>query len=51
MFDEGMEGGYFLKRPDGSVWQVGYVAAGHGNRRLYQPGGKEMVSEETRSIG
>ena len=21
MFDEGMEGGYFLKRPDGSVWQ------------------------------
>ncbi|KAF8903037.1 glycosyl hydrolases family 31-domain-containing protein [Mucidula mucida] len=28
IFDEGVEGGYFIKRPDGSVWQWDYWQAG-----------------------
>lgn len=28
LFDEGMEGGYFIKRPDGSVWQFDEWQAG-----------------------
>ena len=48
LFGEAMEGGYLIRRRDGSVWQTDLWQAGrHGNRGLYQSGGLYMVSGET----
>ena len=37
MFDEGMAGGYLVKRPDGDVWQWDMWQPGMGAGRLHQP--------------
>ena len=46
LFDEGMANGYLLKRPDGSVWAMGYVAGRHGPGGLHQPGGVRVVRRQ-----
>ena len=43
LFAEGAAGGYLLRKPDGDVWQTDKWQAGHGHRRLHQPGRPRVV--------
>jgi alpha-D-xyloside xylohydrolase len=50
LFDEGMEGGYLVKRPDGSVWQWDRWQAGMGLVDFTNPGACRWYGDKLRAL-
>jgi alpha-D-xyloside xylohydrolase len=50
LFDEGMAGGYLLKRPDGSVWQWDKWQAGMGLVDFTNPAARRWFSDKLRAL-
>lgn len=50
LFEEGMRGGYLLKRPDGSVWQTDLWQAGMGIVDFTNPAACEWFREHLRRL-
>ena len=50
LFDEGKKGGYFLKRPDGSVWQWDLWQAGNAIVDFTNPAAREWFKSKLRPL-
>jgi len=50
LFDEGMEGGYLLKKPDGSVWQTDKWQSGMGIVDFTNPAACQWFGDKLRSL-
>ncbi|MBI9045946.1 MAG: alpha-xylosidase [Anaerolineaceae bacterium] len=50
LFDEGMQNGYLLKRPDGSVWQWDMWQAGMGLIDFTNPAAREWFTAKLRTL-
>jgi len=50
LFEEGMERGYLLKRPDGSVWQTDLWQAGMGIVDFTNPEAREWFEDQLRRL-
>ena len=50
LFDEGIKGGYLLKRPDGSVWQTDLWQAGMGIVDFTNPAAREWFQSKLRQL-
>ena len=50
LFDEGRRAATWCKRADGDVWQMDLWQAGHGARRLHQPGRARLVPGKLRAL-
>ncbi len=50
MFDEGMQNGYLLRRPDGSVWQTDLWQAGMGVVDFTNPQARQWYGDKLRAL-
>lgn len=50
LFEEGMKGGYLLKRPDGSVWQTDLWQAGMGIVDFTNPEARQWFQSKLRQL-
>lgn len=50
LFDEGMAGGYLLKKPDGSVWQTDLWQPGMGIVDFTNPAARQWFGEKLRQL-